>query len=153
MLSLGVEGDVGVQGHDSRCKFSTLNSSKYNKRALQFAFLLYTKLRSIVNDIDLAYLAGYYKISDLAGTVSASFRYFLGGIDLKPDASSIATQQVSYELAFDAGLVCCQNIFPGGVSFYCRLECPEVKSTHPVILLQADINGYAALLILQSRRI
>ena len=55
------------------------NSSKYAQAASSagFAFSYTPWLRSLgVSDIDLAYLAGYYKISDLAGTVSASFRYF-----------------------------------------------------------------------------
>ena len=40
-------------------------------------------LRKIVSDIDLAYLAGYYKLSEQAGTLSASLRYFsLGNINL-----------------------------------------------------------------------
>ncbi|MBO5673832.1 MAG: type IX secretion system outer membrane channel protein PorV [Paludibacteraceae bacterium] len=36
-------------------------------------------LTKLVNDINLAYIAGYYNIGEMAGTVSGSFRYFSMG--------------------------------------------------------------------------
>lgn len=43
-------------------------------------------LTKLVNDINLAYIAGYYNMGDLAGTLSASFRYFsMGEVTLVDD--------------------------------------------------------------------
>lgn len=40
-------------------------------------------LTKLVNDINLAYIAGYYNMGDLAGTISASFTYFdMGDVTL-----------------------------------------------------------------------
>ena len=40
-------------------------------------------LTKLVNDINLAYIAGYYNMGDLAGTISASFTYFdMGSVTL-----------------------------------------------------------------------
>lgn len=40
-------------------------------------------LTKLVNDIDLAYIAGFYNMGDLAGTLSASFTYFsMGSVQL-----------------------------------------------------------------------
>lgn len=64
-------------------------------------------LRKLVNDIDLAYLAGYYKFgNDGMQAISASLRYFsLGSIELRETADpNEAPLEVSpYEMAFDIG--------------------------------------------------
>ena len=146
----GGMGDVGVATIPD-VNSQHWNSSKYAQAASNagFAFSYTPWLRSIVNDIDLAYLAGYYKISDLAGTVSASFRYFsLGGIDLKPDASSIATRIKPYELAFDAGYSrMLSEHFSMGVAFRFIASDLSVPSEeyYPGYSFSADINGYYAL--------
>ena len=84
-------GDVGVAtGAD-------LNSQHWNPA--KYAFMeskggitvSYTPwLTKLVDDINLAYIAGYYNMGDMAGTLSASFTYFsmgevklvdIGGVD------------------------------------------------------------------------
>ena len=54
-------------------------------------------LTKLVNDINLAYIAGYYNIGEMAGTVSGSFRYFSMGevtlmeMDANYQGSSLGT--------------------------------------------------------------
>lgn len=84
-------GDVGVATN------ADLNSQHWNPA--KYAFMdskggitaSYTPwLTKLVNDINLAYIAGYYNMGDMAGTLSASFTYFsmgdvtlvdIGGVD------------------------------------------------------------------------
>lgn len=76
-------GDVGVAtSPDINSQY--WNPAKYAHMKSQGGFALsYTPwLRKIVNDIDLVYLGGYYKLDDLQA-LSASFRYFsMGEINL-----------------------------------------------------------------------
>ncbi len=128
------------------------NSSKYAQAASSagFAFSYTPWLRSLgVSDIDLAYLAGYYKISDLAGTVSASLRYFsLGEISLRENANSVPIPVKPYELAFDAGYSrMLSEHFSMGVAFRFIVSDLSARSEeyYPGSAFSADINGYYAL--------
>ena len=77
-------GDLGAATNPD------LNSQHWN--ASKYAFMEskggitanYTPwLTKLVNDINLAYIAGYYNMGDLAGTISASFTYFdMGSVTL-----------------------------------------------------------------------
>ena len=73
-------GDVGVATN------ADLNSQHWNPA--KYAFMdskggitaNYTPwLTKLVSDIDLAYIAGYYNMGDMAGTISGSFTYFSMG--------------------------------------------------------------------------
>ncbi len=59
-------------------------------------------LRKLVNDIDLAYLAGYYRIGDYQA-VSASLRYFsLGEVPVNTSSDGMGGYSIHpYEMAFD----------------------------------------------------
>ena len=58
-------------------------------------------LRSLVNDIDLAYLAGYYRIGDYSA-VSASLRYFsLGEVFTSTNESDDGMTINPYEMSLD----------------------------------------------------
>ncbi|HPW90636.1 MAG TPA: type IX secretion system outer membrane channel protein PorV [Paludibacteraceae bacterium] len=146
----GGMGDVGVATIPD-VNSQHWNSSKYAQAASNagFAFSYTPWLRSIVNDIDLAYLAGYYKISDLAGTVSASFRYFsLGEIQLRENADAKPIPVKPYELAFDAGYSrMLSEHFSMGVAFRFIVSDLSVRSeeSYPGSAFSADINGYYAL--------
>lgn len=61
-------------------------------------------LRQLVSDIDLAYLAGYYRIGDYSA-VSASLRYFsLGEVGFGSSVSADDGMTINpYELSFDVG--------------------------------------------------
>ena len=99
-------GDVGVATDPD------VNSQYWNPAKYPFCIsraglaLNYTPwLRSLVSDMDIAYLAGYYRIGDYSA-VSASLRYFsLGevytGVDAgTPDVSKAQTI-TPYEMSFD----------------------------------------------------
>ncbi len=86
-------GDVGVATN------ADLNSQHWNPA--KYAFMEskggltanYTPwLTKLVSDIDLAYLAGYYNMGDMAGTISGSFTYFSMGEVQLVDYSGTAFQ-------------------------------------------------------------
>lgn len=60
-------------------------------------------LRKLVTDIDLAYIAGFYNISERAGAVSASLTYFsMGDVTLTgPDSETSLGTARPYEFALD----------------------------------------------------
>ncbi len=98
----GGMGDVGVSTE------ADVNSQAWNAAKYPFAIskggvaLNYTPwLRQLVDDIDLAYLAGYYRIGDLQA-VSASLRYFsLGEVDASYGEDGSAMTIKPYEFAID----------------------------------------------------
>ena len=89
-LSIAPDARSGGMGDVGAATQPDLNSQHWNPA--KYAFMdshggvtgNYTPwLRKLVNDIDLAYVAGYYTISEMAGTLSASFTYFsLGKVQL-----------------------------------------------------------------------
>ena len=95
-------GDVGVATDPD------VNSQYWNPAKYPFCIsragiaLNYTPwLRQLVNDIDLAYVAGYYRIGDYAA-VSGSLRYFsLGEVMTADDANAMTVKP--YEMALDVG--------------------------------------------------
>ncbi|MDO4160025.1 MAG: type IX secretion system outer membrane channel protein PorV, partial [Prevotellaceae bacterium] len=97
-------GDVGAATDPD------VNSQYWNPAKYPFCIsragvsLNYTPwLRQLVNDMDLAYLSGYYRIGDYSA-VSASLRYFsLGEVYSSYDSSSDATAMTisPYEMSLD----------------------------------------------------
>lgn len=93
-------GDVGAATDPD------VNSQYWNPAKYPFCIsraglaLNYTPwLRSLVSDMDIAYLAGYYRIGDYSA-VSASLRYFsLGEVYLGTDANAQTINP--YEMSFD----------------------------------------------------
>ena len=99
-------GDLGV-ATDPDANSQFWNPSKYAFAYSQAGVSLsYTPwLRKLVNDIYLAYLAGYWKLgsSDLQA-LSASLRYFsLGEIVLTDQEGNAQNSITPYEMAFDVG--------------------------------------------------
>ena len=99
-------GDLGV-ATDPDANSQFWNPSKYAFAYSQAGVSLsYTPwLRKLVNDIYLAYLAGYWKLgsSDLQA-LSASLRYFsLGEIVLTDNQGNAQNSITPYEMAFDVG--------------------------------------------------
>ena len=95
-------GDVGVATDPD------VNSQYWNPAKYPFCIsragvaLNYTPwLRQLVNDIDLAYVAGYYRIGDYAA-VSGSLRYFSLGEVMTSEASNAMTVK-PYEMSLDVG--------------------------------------------------
>ena len=99
----GGMGDVGA-ATDPDVNSQYWNPAKYPFTISRAGIALnYTPwLRQLVNDIDLAYVAGYYRIGDYSA-VSASFRYFsLGEVQTGSSQSSDADMTVNpYEMSFD----------------------------------------------------
>lgn len=95
-------GDVGVATDPD------VNSQYWNPAKYPFCIsragvaLNYTPwLRQLVNDIDLAYLAGYYRIGDYAA-VSGSLRYFsLGEVMTSLEENAMTVKP--YEMSIDVG--------------------------------------------------
>ncbi|MCQ2210818.1 MAG: type IX secretion system outer membrane channel protein PorV [Paludibacteraceae bacterium] len=113
-LSIAPDAVGGGMGDVGAATAPDYNSQHWNpaKYALSQSrggvALSYTPwLRKIVDDIDLVYLAGYYKPSDRTA-IGASFRYFnMGKINLTgtPDATGVPQDlgvAQPYEMAFDA---------------------------------------------------
>jgi len=98
----GAMGDVGVAtSPDANSQY--LNPSKYAFTEGKFGFSLsYTPwLRELVNDINLAYMAGYYRLNKNE-VIASSLRFFsMGDITLTgQDQTTIGTVSPS-EFAFD----------------------------------------------------
>lgn len=89
-------GDVGVATE------ADFNSQYWNPAKYAYMYSKggitanYTPwLRKLVGDIDLAYLAGFYNIGELAGGIGASFTYFSMGDVALTDGSGNVLQNVS----------------------------------------------------------
>jgi len=95
-------GDTGA-GTDPDVFSQYWNPAKYPFNISRAGVALnYTPwLRQLVNDIDLAYLVGYYRIGDYAA-VSGSLRYFSLGEVYMSEADDAATIN-PYEMALDVG--------------------------------------------------
>ena len=96
-------GDVGV-ATDPDVVSQYWNPAKYPFAISRAGVALnYTPwLRQLVNDMDLAYLAGYYRIGDYSA-VSASLRYFsLGEVQLNDKTGTTTPMTINpYEMSFD----------------------------------------------------
>ena len=96
-------GDVGA-ATDPDVNSQYWNPAKYpfNISRAGVALNFTPWLRSLVNDINLAYLAGYYRIGDYSA-VSASLRYFNMGevFTSDPDVNSNAMTINPYEMSVD----------------------------------------------------
>ena len=96
-LTIAPDGRAAGMGDVGAATNADLNSQHWNPA--KYAFMEskggltvnYTPwLTKLVDDINLAYIAGYYNMGDMAGTLSASFTYFsmgevklvdIGGVD------------------------------------------------------------------------
>lgn len=95
----GGMGDVGA-ATDPDVNSQAWNPAKYPFNISRAGIAVnYTPwLRQLVNDIDQAYVAGYYRIGDYSA-VAASFRYFsLGEVMMNDESTTINP----YEMAIDA---------------------------------------------------
>jgi hypothetical protein len=148
----GGMGDVGV-ATNSDMNAQYWNSSKYaqNESSAGFAFSYTPWLRKLgVNDINLLYLSGYYTPSKMAGTISASLRFFqLGEVLLRESADAIPLSANPYEMTFDLGYsrLLTENFSLGVVL---RLVASDLTAkTDPNYYtgyaLGADINGFYSL--------
>ena len=140
-------GDVGCATDPD------VNSQAWNLAKYPFCIsragvaLNYTPwLRQLVNDIDLAYVAGYYRVGDY-GAVSGSLRYFsLGEVytDISGEDASMTVKP--YEMSIDAGYSqMLSETFSLGVAIrwiYSDLRYDYSEDSKPASAFAADIGMY-----------
>ncbi len=138
-------GDVGTATDPD------VNSQAWNVAKYPFCIsragvaLNYTPwLRQLVNDIDLAYVAGYYRIGDYAA-VSGSLRYFsLGEVMTSMDDNAMTVKP--YEMSLDVGAsLMLSEKFSLGVALrwlYSDLRFDYTEDAKPASAFAADLAGY-----------
>ncbi len=139
-------GDVGAATDPD------VNSQHWNIAKYPFCIsragiaLNYTPwLRQLVNDIDLAYVTGYYRVGEY-GAFSGSLRYFsLGEVQTTVDGSSNMTVK-PYEMAIDVGYSrMLSEHFSLGVALrwiYSDLRYDYTENASPASAFAADLGMY-----------
>ena len=138
-------GDVGV-ATDPDVVSQYWNPAKYPFTISRAGVALnYTPwLRQLVNDMDLAYLAGYYRIGDYSA-VSASLRYFsLGEVFLgtSDDAMTINPYEMSFDVAYSLMLSEKFSIGAAVRWIYSDLTYDYTSDTSPGSAFAADLACY-----------
>ena len=138
-------GDVGV-ATDPDVVSQYWNPAKYPFTISRAGVVLnYTPwLRELVNDMDLAYLAGYYRIGDYSA-VSASLRYFsLGEVFLgtSDDAMTINPYEMSLDVAYSLMLSETFSIGAAVRWIYSDLTYDYTSDTAPGSAFAADLACY-----------
>ena len=138
-------GDVGV-ATDPDVVSQYWNPAKYPFTISRAGVALnYTPwLRDLVNDMDLAYLAGYYRIGDYSA-VSASLRYFsLGEVFLgtSDDAMTINPYEMSLDVAYSLMLSETFSIGAAVRWIYSDLTYDYTSDTAPGSAFAADLACY-----------
>ena len=137
-------GDVGAATDPD------VNSQYWNLAKYPFCIsragiaLNYTPwLRQLVNDIDLAYVAGYYRVGDY-GALSGSLRYFSLGEVFTADESDMTVNpyEMSFDMAYSRML---SETFSMGVGLrwiYSDLRYDYSEDSKPASAFAADIALY-----------
>ena len=98
----GAMGDIGC-ATSADANSQAYNPAKYvfNKNKFGFSISYSPWLRNLVNDVNLAYLAGYWRITDM-DAIGASLRYFsLGDISFMDEYGQFISTQNPNEFAID----------------------------------------------------
>lgn len=138
-------GDVGVATDPD------VNSQYWNPAKYPFCIsragvsLNYTPwLRQLVNDIDLAYVAGYYRIGDYSA-VSGSLRYFsLGKVmtSTEENAMSVKPYEMSIDVAYSLMLSDYFSIAAAIRWIYSDLRYDYTEDSSPASAFAADLALY-----------
>ena len=141
-------GDVGAATDPD------VNSQYWNPAKYPFCIsragvaLNYTPwLRQLVSDMDLVYMAGYYRIGDYSA-VSGSLRYFsLGEVQTSSDMEGTGDMTIKpYEMSFDLGYsLMLSETFSLGAAvrwIYSDLTYDYTEDTSPGSAFAADISCY-----------
>ncbi len=137
-------GDIGVATDPD------VNSQHWNPAKYPFCIsragvaLNYTPwLRQLVNDIDLAYVAGYYRIGDYSA-ISGSLRYFSLGEVFTDDGSDMTVRP--YEMSLDAAysLMLSENFSLAAAIrwIYSDLRYDYSEDSKPASAFAADLSMY-----------
>lgn len=138
-------GDVGAATDPD------VNSQYWNPAKYPFCIsragvaLNYTPwLRQLVNDIDLAYVAGYYRIGDYSA-VSGSIRYFsLGEVMTSTDenAMTVKPYEMSLDVAYSLMLSETFSLAAGIRWIYSDLRYDYTEDSAPASAFAADLAMY-----------
>jgi len=144
----GAMGDAGVAtSPDANAQHWNASKFAFVKDKFGFALSYTPWLRQLVNDINLAYLSGYYQLDNLQ-TIGASLRYFSMGDILLTDQNGTSLANVSpNEFALDFSYARkLSDKFSGGVALrYIRSDLsggigPETYS--PAHTFATDVSFY-----------
>ncbi len=157
-LTIAPDARGGAMGDVGGATDPDIYSQYWNPAKYAFAYskagvgISYTPwLRNLVDDIDLAYVSGYYKLGDNdRQAIGASLRYFsLGEIALTTGADDTNPTVTSpYEMSLDLSYsLKFSETFSGAVAFrYIRSDLGagsnESEGTTPGNSFAADIAGY-----------
>lgn len=138
----GGMGDVGVATDPD------VNSQYWNLAKYPFCIsrsgvaLNYTPwLRQLVNDIDLAYLAGYYRIGDYSA-ISGSLRYFSLGEVIATDGMSVKPYEMSLDVAYSMMLSENLSLAAAIRWIYSDLRYDYSEDSKPASAFAADLAMY-----------
>ena len=104
-------------------------------------------LRSLVNDMNLAYLSGYYRIGDYSA-VSASLRYFNMGevytedLSVNPNAMTINPYEMSFDVAYSLMLSEKFSLAAAIRWIYSDMRLDYKEDRSPASAFAADIAAY-----------
>lgn len=156
-LTIAPDSRAGAMGDVGAATAPDVSSQNWN--IAKYAFIegnggfaiSYTPwLRSLIPDINLAYLSGYFRIDDQQ-LVSSSLRYFsLGSITFTDYNGTVTGQYNPNEFAFDAGYSrLFTDNFSGGIAFrfiYSNLtsgqQTADGQDTKAGIAFAADLGFY-----------
>ena len=138
-------GDVGA-ATDPDVNSQYWNPAKYpfNISRAGVALNFTPWLRSLVNDMNLAYLAGYYRIGDYSA-VSGSLRYFnLGEVYTSTDenATTIIPYEMSLDVAYSLMLSEKFSLAAAVRWIYSDMRFTETEENSPASAFAADIAAY-----------
>lgn len=114
-------------------------------------------LRSLVNDMNLAYLSGYYRIGDYSA-VSASLRYFnMGEVytedpSVNPNAMTINPYEMSFDVAYSLMLSEKFSLAAAIRWIYSDMRLDYKEDRSPASAFAADIAAYYQNYVVISQR-
>lgn len=148
-------GDVGVATDPD------VNSQYWNPAKYPFCIsragisLNYTPwLRKLVSDIDLAYVAGYYRIGDYSA-ISGSIRYFsLGEVmtSLEDNAMTVKPYELSLDAAYSLMLSESFSLAAGIRWLYSDLRYDYTEDASPASAFAADLAMYYNKYVMLGQR-
>ena len=135
-------GDVGAATDPD------VNSQYWNPAKYPFCIsragvaLNYTPwLRQLVKDIDLAYMAGYYRIGDYSA-ISGSIRYFSLGEVIASDGMTVKPYEMSIDAAYSMMLSEKLSLAAGIRWIYSDLRYDYSEDSKPASAFAADLAMY-----------
>ena len=134
-------GDVGAATDPD------VNSQYWNPAKYPFNISYTPWLRQLVNDMDLAYMAGYYRIGDYSA-VSGSLRYFslgeviMGSSESADNGMTINPYELSIDVAYSLMLSEKFSLAAGVRWIYSDLTYDYSEDTSPGSAFAADIALY-----------